>query len=120
LDLVEFLADTSLSGDVTQGELAFLKSLKLNGRRPTRIYYYPRASKAPRPAEFWRAACSTSFLPNETVSSIEPPTPGIHTDSVDEIELRKLDVAEMSGFAVTPLESNADCQLSECTQISFG
>ncbi len=38
--LAQFLKDGSLSGDVTQEEIAFLKALKLRGKRPSPIYYY--------------------------------------------------------------------------------
>jgi transcriptional regulator with XRE-family HTH domain len=36
----EFLRDRSLSGDAAEGEIAFLKSLRFKGRRPTSLYYY--------------------------------------------------------------------------------
>ncbi len=35
-----FLQDTSLSGDATSEEIAFLRKLQFRGRRPTPIYYY--------------------------------------------------------------------------------
>ena len=38
--LEEFLRDPSLSGDVTEEESEFLRSLRLKGRRPTALYYY--------------------------------------------------------------------------------
>src|SRR6185369_15071236 len=38
--LEQFLQDRSLSGDITQEEIAFLKALKLTGKRPSSIYYY--------------------------------------------------------------------------------
>ena len=38
--LEEFLKDTSLRGDATQEEIAFLKRLQFNGRRPSPLYYY--------------------------------------------------------------------------------
>ena len=38
--LVAFLHDTSLSGNATEEEIAFLKRLKFKGRRPTPLYYY--------------------------------------------------------------------------------
>jgi transcriptional regulator with XRE-family HTH domain len=37
---VEFVNDTSLSGDASQEELEFLKQLRLPGRFPTALYYY--------------------------------------------------------------------------------
>jgi transcriptional regulator with XRE-family HTH domain len=38
--LTEFLRDRSLSGDTTEDELRFLKSLRFKGKRPTPLYYY--------------------------------------------------------------------------------
>ena len=38
--LTSFLADSSLSGKVTQEEIEFLKRLRFKGRRPTPLYYY--------------------------------------------------------------------------------
>jgi transcriptional regulator with XRE-family HTH domain len=38
--LREFLEDASLSGDATEGEIAFLKQLRFKERRPTALYYY--------------------------------------------------------------------------------
>jgi len=38
--LREFLEDPALSGTVTEEEIAFLKRLRFNGKRPTALYYY--------------------------------------------------------------------------------
>ena len=38
--LNEFLQDASLSGNMTQEEIEFLKRLRFKGRRPTPLYYY--------------------------------------------------------------------------------
>jgi len=38
--LTEFLDDPVLSGTATEEEVAFLKQLRFNGRRPTPLYYY--------------------------------------------------------------------------------
>jgi transcriptional regulator with XRE-family HTH domain len=38
--LNEFLKDASLSGNMTQEEIEFLKRLRFKGRRPTPLYYY--------------------------------------------------------------------------------
>ena len=38
--LTEFLDDPALSGTATEEEVAFLKQLRFNGRRPTPLYYY--------------------------------------------------------------------------------
>jgi hypothetical protein len=37
---VAFLQDRSLSSEVTEEEIAFLKQLKFKGKRPTPLYYY--------------------------------------------------------------------------------
>ena len=37
---IEFTNDVSLSGDATAGELEFLRSLRVPGKRPTPLYYY--------------------------------------------------------------------------------
>jgi hypothetical protein len=50
--LEEFLQDTSLSGDATQEEIEFLKRLKFNGRRPTRLYYYRELQNLRDPLHF--------------------------------------------------------------------
>ena len=36
----KFLQDASLSGDATQGEIAFLRQLRFKDKRPTALYYY--------------------------------------------------------------------------------
>ena len=38
--LKAFLQDTSLSGDPTEEEIAFLRHLRFKGKRPTPLYYY--------------------------------------------------------------------------------
>jgi transcriptional regulator with XRE-family HTH domain len=38
--LKEFLDDPALSGTATEEEVAFLKQLRFNGKRPTPLYYY--------------------------------------------------------------------------------
>ena len=38
--LKEFLEDASLSGDMTQEEIEFLKRLRVKGKRPAPLYYY--------------------------------------------------------------------------------
>ncbi len=38
--LEQFLLDKSLSGDVTEEEIEFLKALRFKGRRPAALYYY--------------------------------------------------------------------------------
>lgn len=50
--LEEFLKDRSLSGDVTEEEIAFLKALKLKGKRPSPIYYYRELQNLRDPLHF--------------------------------------------------------------------
>jgi hypothetical protein len=38
--LTAFLEDPALSGTATEEEVAFLKQLRFNGKRPTPLYYY--------------------------------------------------------------------------------
>jgi transcriptional regulator with XRE-family HTH domain len=47
-----FLEDASLSGTVTQEEIEFLKRLRLNGRRPTPLYYYRELQSLRDPLHF--------------------------------------------------------------------
>jgi transcriptional regulator with XRE-family HTH domain len=48
----QFLKDKSLSGDATEEEIEFLKSLKLRGRRPAPIYYYRELQNLRDPLHF--------------------------------------------------------------------
>ena len=50
--LREFLQDTSLSRDVTQEELAFLKRLSFKDKRPTALYYYRELQNLRDPLHF--------------------------------------------------------------------
>ena len=50
--LEQFLKDVSLSGDVTEEEIAFLKALKLRGKRPSPIYYYRELQNLRDPLHF--------------------------------------------------------------------
>ena len=50
--LAAFLQDTSLSGDVTEEESAFLKRLKFKGKRPTPLYYYRELQNLRDPLHF--------------------------------------------------------------------
>jgi transcriptional regulator with XRE-family HTH domain len=50
--LEQFLQDSALSGDVTEEEIAFLKALKLRGKRPSRIYYYRELQNLRDPLHF--------------------------------------------------------------------
>ena len=50
--LEKFLKDVSLSSDVTAEEIAFLKALKLRGKRPSPIYYYRELQNLRDPLHF--------------------------------------------------------------------
>ena len=50
--LQEFLGEPHLSADVTDEELAFLSALKLDGRRPTPVYYYRELQNLRDPLHF--------------------------------------------------------------------
>jgi transcriptional regulator with XRE-family HTH domain len=50
--LKEFLQDPVLSGSATEEELAFLKRLRLNGKRPTALYYYRELQNLRDPLHF--------------------------------------------------------------------
>jgi transcriptional regulator with XRE-family HTH domain len=48
----QFLRDKSLSGDVTEEEIEFLKTLKFKGRRPAPLYYYRELQNLRDPLHF--------------------------------------------------------------------
>jgi len=50
--LQQFLQDASLSGDATEEEIAFLKALKLSGKRPSPLYYYRELQNLRDPLHF--------------------------------------------------------------------
>ena len=50
--LKEFLQDPLLSGDVTEGELAFLRTLTFENKRPTPLYYYRELQSLRDPLHF--------------------------------------------------------------------
>jgi transcriptional regulator with XRE-family HTH domain len=50
--LEQFLKDSSLSGDITETEIEFLRRLKLNGRRPSPLYYYRELQNLRDPLHF--------------------------------------------------------------------
>jgi transcriptional regulator with XRE-family HTH domain len=61
--LDEFLADPSLSGDATGQEVAFLRSLRLPGRRPTPLYYYRELQNLRDPLHFRATAGNQETAP---------------------------------------------------------
>jgi transcriptional regulator with XRE-family HTH domain len=50
--LQEFLRNSSLSGDATEEEIAFLKKLRFRGKRPTTIYFYRELQSLRDPLHF--------------------------------------------------------------------
>jgi transcriptional regulator with XRE-family HTH domain len=52
LGLNEFLQNASLSGNMTQEEIEFLKRLRFKGRRPTPLYYYRELQNLRDPLHF--------------------------------------------------------------------
>jgi hypothetical protein len=52
--LKEFLRDRSLSGDAVEEEIAFLKRLRFEGKRPTPLYYYRELQNLRDPLHFRR------------------------------------------------------------------
>jgi transcriptional regulator with XRE-family HTH domain len=50
--LEEFLGDAALSADAAEEEIAFLKRLKLGGRRPTALFYYRTLQNLRDPLHF--------------------------------------------------------------------
>ena len=49
-----FLQDSSLSGDATEEEIAFLRRLRFNGNQPTPLYYYRELQNLRDPLHFRR------------------------------------------------------------------
>jgi transcriptional regulator with XRE-family HTH domain len=52
----QFLKDATLSGDITEEEIRFLKLLRFNGRHPSPIYYYRELQNLRDPLHFRAAA----------------------------------------------------------------
>jgi transcriptional regulator with XRE-family HTH domain len=50
--LTEFLRDPTLSGTVAEDEIAFLRRLRFNGKRPTPLYYYRELQNLRDPLHF--------------------------------------------------------------------
>ena len=71
--LEEFLRDASLSGNVTEEEIEFLRSLKIRGRRPAPIYYYRELQNLRDPLHF-RAPAQIAQARGERVRLIESMT----------------------------------------------
>jgi hypothetical protein len=67
--LERFLKDKSLSGDVTEEEIAFLKALTFRGKRPSPIYYYRELQSLRDPLHFVATVqCSAAAVPDASLS----------------------------------------------------
>jgi transcriptional regulator with XRE-family HTH domain len=58
--LKEFLEDSALSGDATEEELAFLRTLIFGNKRPTPLYYYRELQNLRDPLHFRHAGTTRS------------------------------------------------------------
>ena len=56
--LIEFLHDTSLKVNITQDEIAFLRSLRFKAKRPNPLYYYRELQNLRDPLHFRAVATS--------------------------------------------------------------
>ena len=68
--LGEFLRHQSVSGDVTEGEIEFLKKLRFNGKHPTPLYYYRELQNLRDPLHF--RALATQTLRKKTRGQSQP------------------------------------------------
>ncbi len=59
--LEQFLKDSSLSGNITEEEIEFLKGLKFKARRPSPLYYYRELQSLRDPLHFAAAAHPTQL-----------------------------------------------------------
>jgi hypothetical protein len=57
--LKEFLQYQSVSGDISEDEIEFLKKLSFKGRRPTPLYYYRELQNLRDPLHFFAPAAQT-------------------------------------------------------------
>jgi transcriptional regulator with XRE-family HTH domain len=74
--LEEFLNDPSLNGDATQEEIAFLKSLRLQGRRPTPLYYYRELQNLRDPLHFRSSSRDQQAAPEPSTEPKRAPGKG--------------------------------------------
>lgn len=54
----EFLRDRSMSGDASEAELGFLRKLRIDGKRPTPLYYYRELQNLRDPLHFRKGGAS--------------------------------------------------------------
>jgi len=62
-----FLQDPSLSGNMTQEEIEFLKRLRFNGKRPTPLYYYRELQNLRDPLHFGAVARHPAPVASKTL-----------------------------------------------------
>jgi transcriptional regulator with XRE-family HTH domain len=74
--LEEFLDDPSLSGDVTEKEIAFLKRLRFNGARPTALYFYREVQSLRDPLHFRDASAGDEHARRPAARSKRKPKKG--------------------------------------------
>jgi hypothetical protein len=60
-----FLQDPSLSGNMTQEEIEFLKRLRFKGRRPTPLYYYRELQNLRDPLHYRTEAGDRASVPSK-------------------------------------------------------
>jgi transcriptional regulator with XRE-family HTH domain len=65
--LEEYLSDTSLSGDVTEKEVEFLKRLRFNGARPTPLYFYREVQSLRDPLHFRNSPAESDSRPKRGI-----------------------------------------------------
>jgi transcriptional regulator with XRE-family HTH domain len=71
--LKEFLGDASLSSDITEEEISFLKKLRFRDKRPTALYYYRELQNLRDPLHFRRPPDGKSRLGRRTGSGSRSP-----------------------------------------------
>jgi transcriptional regulator with XRE-family HTH domain len=70
--LEDFLKDPQLSAGATTDEVAFLKRLRLDGKRPSRLYYYRELQNLRDPLNFLPAPIESRTKPKRCASEIKP------------------------------------------------
>lgn len=71
--LAQFLSEQSLSGDVTEEEIEFLKALRFKGKRPVALYYYRELQNLRDPLHFTTAVQFTTPVPSTTPGPLTKP-----------------------------------------------
>jgi transcriptional regulator with XRE-family HTH domain len=70
--LKEFLNDAKLSAGITEPEMAFLKSLRFDGKRPSPLYYYRELQNLRDPLNFLPLSIKKRREPETKTSVIKP------------------------------------------------